>query len=63
MVPLNGISFFVGNFGNVLKTNNFSYSKCFKNDAVESMGGRDNSWVLIAWLLIFISVDRSSSLN
>lgn len=35
--------FFMGNFGNVLKTNNFSYSNCFKNDAVESMGGRDNS--------------------
>lgn len=43
MVPLNCISFFMGNFGNVLKTNNFSYSNYFKNDAVESMGGRDNS--------------------
>lgn len=28
----------MANFGNGLKTNNFSCSNCFKNDAVASMG-------------------------
>ncbi|CAH6788947.1 Mapkap1 [Phodopus roborovskii] len=47
---------------NLLESSHSSSRNCFNGNCRE-LGGGDNSPVLIAWLLIFISVDRSSSLN